>query len=136
MLAITTMPSRRHRQRPQVGRLGKELTRRSRGKCELCGRRVDVRAFELWPFPEEPTLDRSLMACERCRRWLERASIVPIEAHFLGTAIWSELPAVRLAAARLLLTSDDIDDPWLYDALEAADVDPETGEFRPAEGDD
>ena len=70
------------------------------------------------------------MACARCRRWLERGSIEPIEAHFLSTAVWSELGPVRLAAARLLLASDGLDDPWLIDALEAADVDPQTGEFR------
>ena len=124
------MARRRPRQRPQVGRIGKELTRRSRGRCELCEARDGVRAFELWSFPEEPDPERALMACERCRRWLEREQIDPVEAYFLGTAIWSELPAVRLAAARLLLTSDDIEDPWMRDALEAADVDPETKEFR------
>lgn len=70
------------------------------------------------------------MACTRCRRWLEAQEIDPIEAHFLAAAIWSELSAVRLAAARLLLASDGLDDPWLRDALESADVDPGTGEFR------
>ena len=121
---------KRPKQRPAVGVLGKDLTRRSRGRCELCERRAGVRPYELAPFPEDPDIDRTLMACERCRDWLDRESIVPIEARFLGTAIWSELAPVRLAAARRLLTSDDIDDPWLRDALEAADVDPATGEFR------
>ncbi len=70
------------------------------------------------------------MACSRCRRWMEQERIDPVEAHFLGSAVWSELPPVRLAAARLLLTREDLDDPWLADALDAADVDPGTGEFR------
>ena len=129
MNAPFIMARRRNRQRPQVGRLGKDLTRRSRGRCELCDDRNNVRAYELWPFPEEPEMERTLMACERCRTWLDRQSIEPIEAHFLASAIWSELKPVRLAAARLLLTRDDIDDPWLRDALEAAGVDPRTGEF-------
>lgn len=136
MLASHTMSRKKPRQRPQVGRLGKELTRRSRGRCELCDRREGVRAYELWPFPEAPELDRALMACERCRAWLETQVIDPVEAHFLHTAIWSELPAVRLAAARMLLANDGIDDPWLRDALDAADVDPDTGEFRVDEADD
>lgn len=122
--------SRKHKQRAQVGALGKHLTRRSRGRCELCEGREGVRAFELWPFPETPDLDRALMTCARCRRWLERDEIDPIEAHFLGGAVWSERPAVRLAAARLLLSNEDPEDPWMREALEVANVDPETREFR------
>ena len=129
--------SKRVRQRAAVGGLGKDLTRRSRGRCELCASRDDVRAYELAPFPEEPVLDRALHACARCRRWLEGDEIAPLEARFLGEAIWSDVPPVRLAAARLLLRCDFDDDPWLRDALDAADVDPATGEYRapaPEEG--
>lgn len=125
------MPRRKApKQRAAVGRLGKELTRRSRGKCELCESRDGVRPYELAPFPEEPDMDRTLMACERCRSWLETEQIVPMEAHFLSSAVWSALAPVRLVAARMLLASDFQEDPWLLDALEAANVDPETREFR------
>jgi hypothetical protein len=55
---------------------------------------------------------------------------VPVEAHFLCTAIWSDEPAVSLAAARLLLTADDPNNPWMRESLDAVDVDPATGEFR------
>jgi protein PhnA len=118
------------KQRALVGVLGKDLTRRSRGRCELCESRENVRPFELPPFPEEPDPERTLMACERCRRWLEHGDVDPVQARFLGSAVWSELPPVRLAAARLLLQVDFVDDPWVRDALDAADVDPETLEFR------
>lgn len=123
--------AKRVRQRAAVGGLGKDLTRRSRGRCELCGARDDVRAFELPPFPDEPSLDRALHACARCRRWLEGDDVEPLEARFLGEAIWSDVPPVRLAAARLLLRCGFHDDPWMRDALDAADVDPTSGEFRP-----
>jgi protein PhnA len=112
--------------------LGKQLTRRSRGRCELCEGQVDVRPYELPPFPEEPDPERTLMTCGRCRDWLERGEVDPIQAHFLSSAVWAELPPVRLAAARLLLACDDLSDPWLQDALDAANVDPETGEFAAA----
>jgi protein PhnA len=118
------------RQRPAVGALGKELTRRGRGKCELCEGKEGVRAWELPPFPEEPELDRTLLTCARCRNWLEGEPVVPLEARFLGEAVWSQVPPVRLAAARLLLAWGYLDDPWLADALEAAEVDAKTGEFR------
>ena len=121
--------SRRPRQRAAVGVLGKELTRRSRGRCELCGGKDDNRPFQLPPFPEEPDPDRTLMACRRCRTWLEQERIVPVEARFLAEAVWSDLPPVRLAAARLLLTVEDPEDPWMQDALDVAGVDPATGEW-------
>lgn len=118
------------KQRPQVGALGKELTRRSRGRCELCESKDDVRAYELPPFPDEPDPDRTLMACGRCRRWMETDTIDPVQAHFLSSAVWADLAPVKLAAARLLIAHEDLDDPWLRDAIDAADVDPITLEFR------
>lgn len=121
---------KRVKQRARAGVLGKDLTRRSRGKCELCQGTDTVRPFELVPFPEEPDPERTLMACARCRGWLERGNVDAIEASFLSSAAWSQEPAVQLAAMRLLLMADDPDSPWLRDALDAADVDPETGEFR------
>ncbi|MBT3219208.1 MAG: hypothetical protein HN348_08965 [Proteobacteria bacterium] len=121
---------KRIKQRPQVGVLGKHLTRRSRGACELCASREAPRAFELPPFPEEPDPDRTLIACERCRRWLESGRINQIEAHFLSSAIWSNSDPVRLAAGRMLLACDHIDDPWVQQALDTADIDPSTLEFR------
>jgi hypothetical protein len=122
------MARKKPKQRPQVGVLGKQLTRRSRGRCELCGGSGDVRPYELPPFPEEPDPERTLMTCGRCREWLEREQIDPVQAHFLSEAVWSELLPVKLAAARLLIASDGLDDPWLRDALEAANIDPTTGE--------
>lgn len=126
------MGRKRVKQRAAVGVLGKDITRRSRGKCELCGASDQPRVWELPPFPEDPDPERTLMLCERCRTWLEKGHIDPVQAHFLSSSIWSELAPVKLASARLLLTADFLDDPWLLDALEAADVDPDTGEFREA----
>lgn len=122
--------ARKIKQRAQVGALGKHLTRRSRGRCELCDGREGVRPFELHPFPEEPDPDRTLMACQRCRSWLESSHIEPVEAHFLGGAVWSSVAPVRLAAARLLLSHEDHDDLWMHEALDVANVDPATLEFR------
>lgn len=121
------------KQRAAVGRLGKALTRRSRGRCELCGSQDDVRAFELVPYPEEPAMERALMACARCRSWLESGQADAVDAWFLSEAVWSDEPAVKLAAARMLLLLDDPGNPWIRDTFDAADVDPETGEFRVAE---
>ena len=118
-----------------VGVLGKLITRRSRGRCELCESKEEPRLYELDPFPDEPAPERTLMACERCRRWLETDEFVEMEAYFLSGAVWAEHHAVRLAAGRMLLASADPEDPWILDAIEAVDIDPSTRELR-AHGDD
>lgn len=123
------MKRKKVKQRAAVGVLGKAITRRSKGRCELCAGRDDVRLYELAPFPEDPSPDRTLNACARCRDWLERGAVDPVQAHFLQTAIWEEEPAIRLAAARLLVVADFPDAPWTRDALDAAGFDPETGEL-------
>jgi protein PhnA len=120
----------RIKQRAAVGRLGKLLTRRSRGRCELCQSQADVRGFELVPYAEEPEPDRALMACARCRTWLELGQADAVDAWFLSEAVWNDEPAVKLAAARMLLMLDDPGNPWVRDTLDAVDVDPATGELR------
>ena len=40
----------------------------------------------------EPELDRALMACARCRAWLERGTADELNAWFLSTAVWSDEP--------------------------------------------
>lgn len=130
------MGRKRHKQRAAVGWLGKDLTRRSKGRCELCTSSDTVRPYELSPFPTTPTLERTLHACARCRRWLERSEVDPVEARFLQETIWSTEPAVRLAAARLLVVADFADEPWIRDSLEAIGFDPETGELVRPPGED
>ena len=91
---------KRPKQRAAIGVLGKMITRRSRGRCELCEGRDDNRLYELPPFPEEPDPERVMMTCGRCRRWLEKGGVDPVEAHFLSSAVWSEEPSVRLGGAQ------------------------------------
>ncbi len=122
--------ARRVKQRASVGVLGKDITRRARSVCELCGGRDAPRLFELAPFPPEPTPDRTLLACARCRAWLDDDEAVDVDAaHFLGGAVWHDLDAVRLAAGRLLHQVPKAP-LWVVDAAESCDVDPHTLEFR------
>ncbi|MBN2797733.1 MAG: hypothetical protein JXX28_01180 [Deltaproteobacteria bacterium] len=119
---------KRIKQRSLVGMIGKELTRRSRGRCELCGQ-PGGRPWELPPFPVEPDPDRSLMLCERCTSWMERGHPDADEHHLLSEVAWSDLPPVRLAAARLIFACEASPD-WIRESLD--DIDPATGEYRPA----
>ncbi len=123
------MSRKRTKQRAAVGVLGKDLTRRAKGRCELCESKTGVRPWELVPFPDEPSMDRTLLACARCREWLEQGEARGMEAQVLTQAVWSEEPAIRLAAARLLVASDFSDDPWIRDALDHAGFDEAQGEL-------
>jgi hypothetical protein len=115
--------AKRVKQRAAVGVLGKDLTRRSRGRCELCERREDVRAWEIPPFPELPDLESALMTCGRCRAWLEASAPVDVlEVRFLSGAVWSEVAPVRLAAGLLLRQVEGRGDPWIQEALDVLDA--------------
>lgn len=123
--------AKRLKQRAAIGILGKDLTRRSRGRCELCGGKGDVRGWEIPPFPEEPRMDRAVMTCGRCRAWLEGAPIEVVEARFLGTAVWHECEAVREAAGLLLRRIAASDEPWIHEAIDVLD-NPVVEEAEPA----
>jgi protein PhnA len=87
----------------ELNALGKDLSRRAGSVCELCGGRETPRPF-LVPPPDEPDLDNAILACERCRALLGGPKL-PRDAsdlRFLEKAIWSEVPAVQVAAVRLL----------------------------------
>lgn len=120
---------KRIKQRPLAGVLGKVLTRRSRGMCELCSSREQPLVFELPPFPPDPDPERSLMACARCRGWLEHRSEPDVEARCLESAIWSDETAVQMAAARLLVEMDHGQHPWARDALEFVEAHPSFSEW-------
>lgn len=131
--------AKRVKQRAAVGVLGKDLTRRSRGRCELCESKSEVRAWEIPPFPEEPEMDRALMTCGRCRGWLEGEEIQPNEARFLATAVWAECVAIRDAAELLLRRLAESGDPWVLEAIDVIenpivdeDEAPWTEEVQPA----
>ena len=113
--------------RAAVGALGKALTRRSRGRCELCESREGLQPYEVWPLQPIPDMDHTLLACARCRGWLDTQLIVPVEAHFLSTAVWSDSLAVRLASSQLLRCADFDDTPWMQEALANLVLDDDSG---------
>ncbi len=121
--------ARRDKQRAAAGVLGKELTRRSSGRCELCASRDRPIVWEIPPFGAEPDCDRALLACTACREQLEGGPMEPIGCRHLSTAVWDERVPVRLAAARLLLRLDGPDHPQTQDVFESVGFDPVSGEL-------
>lgn len=107
--------------------LGKDLARRARSRCELCGQARSLKVLPI-PPPEEPDLDAAILACEECRDLVEVGRIAEPDAlRFLETAAWSETAPVQVAAVRLLRrlqkelevtwAADTLDSLWLPDEI-------------------
>lgn len=114
-----------HRERQnQLSMLGKELTRRSRAKCELCTESgVPLSIYEVPPVPKEPDLDQVLHLCETCTAQLEKPKkLTPNRWRILSETIWSEVPAAQVMAVRVL-RHIAIAEPWAQEILERADLD-------------
>lgn len=111
--------------------LGKDLARRAGSKCELCeaaGVRLDP--WEPPPVPDEPSLDRVLLLCERCTRLADGGKLGdPSELRFLETTVWSELTPLQVTSVRLLqrLAAENV--AWAAETLDGAYLSDETQEW-------
>lgn len=113
-----------------ISRFAKDLVRRSRSHCELCGKGgVKLEAYELPPFEEEPFVDGCIFICESCRRQIMHPEkSLPSYWRCLNNALYSEVPAVQVMAARILrrLAEKEF---WAVDLLENAYLEPDIEEW-------
>ena len=112
--------------RAAVAGLGKDLARRARSRCELCGEGGSLTVVEPGPAPEEPVLEAAVLLCARCAA-LATASSARLKSdqdslRFLTTAIWAELPMVQALAVRVCR---QLSAPWAALALEDLVIDDE-----------
>jgi protein PhnA len=109
-----------HRARQdELSALGKDLSRRARSKCELCGESAPLTPTLL--VPDDPiTLDGALLLCDRCAILLQKGRHDGAEGlRFLETAVWSELAPAQVAAVHIverLAAEEEI--PWAREAAE------------------
>ena len=100
--------------------LGRELNRRARSRCELCGDNTSLKVVEVPPLPEEPAADHALMVCERCQPLVagQRVRADTDTLRFLAETVWAELPAVKVVSVRAArkLAEDGV--PWAVDAVD------------------
>ena len=114
-----------------VQALGRELNRRARSTCELCGDRTSLSVREVPPAPEEPSPERALLVCNRCSTLVAGGDLRRIptdELRFLAETVWAELPAVqvvsvraarKLAEAGVAWAQEAADGLWLDEEIEA-----------------
>jgi protein PhnA len=84
--------------------VGRSLARRSKSCCEMCGASgVPLAPWEVPPVPVEPMAELCVFACEACRTQMDdMRRLDPERWRFLSATVWSDLPAVQVAAVRML----------------------------------
>ncbi len=113
-----------HQQRiQQVNAFGKELARRSKSRCELCGENTSLSIYEVPPV-NEPDLHHCVMICENCRNQIEgKQRLEPNHWHNLTQSVWSEVPAVQVLAVQMLQRLKN--EGWAQDLLDEVYLEPD-----------
>ena len=115
----------------EVSNFGKELTRRCKSHCELCGDNTSLSIFEVPPV-NDPDIDRCIMTCQACQEQLKDPKNLDINHwHCLNETAWSEVPAVQVLVYRLLKLMNE---PWATDLLEQLYLDEEVVEWAEDDG--
>ncbi|MEQ1572388.1 MAG: PhnA domain-containing protein [Myxococcota bacterium] len=97
------------------------LRARSGGACELCGAAEAGEVLAVGAGPE-----RAALVCGACAAALADSVVDPNRWFCLREAVWSEVPAVQVAAWRQL---HRIDAGWARDLLDQVYLDDETAEW-------
>ena len=98
-------------------KLGRELARRSKSCCELCGENTSLTAYEVSPVPDMPEAARTLFICDTCQHQLAgKQALEPRHWYPLQEKIWSEYPVVQVMAWRMLQQLKA--EPWAQDLLD------------------
>ena len=84
--------------------LGKDLARRAKSKCELCETSgLKLQAYEPPPVQDDPTLERTLLLCERCSGAADGGKMGDAnEWRFLADIVWTEFVPAQVVTIRLL----------------------------------
>ncbi|NQZ56412.1 MAG: PhnA domain-containing protein [Lentisphaeraceae bacterium] len=107
----------------EVSSFGKDLARRCKSHCELCGENTSLEIFEVPPVGE-PNIEKCVMICEPCRVQVQEPKAMDVNHwHCLNDAAWSEEPAIQVLAWRLLTRLKD--HAWAEDLLEQMYLDEE-----------
>ncbi len=118
------LPNKRARL-DELTQLGKDLTRRSRAHCELCGHGgTSLAAFEVAPLPAAPSLEQTIFICDSCQKGMQAKDLSRQYWRFLETAIWSDLPPVQVTAVRLTRQLSAQGEDWATTLLDGLYLQP------------
>jgi len=119
-----------HQRQDTLASFGRELARRSGSKCELCkASGVKLTVFEIPPAPADPDAAMCLFLCDICREQLDNPKkFDPPHWRCLNEAVWSEVPAVKVMAVRILRHLAAAES-WAGDILEEVYLDEDEEEW-------
>jgi protein PhnA len=95
-----------------------ELLARSGSVCELCGSPEELSVYEV--APSDGSAEQSILICAKCKEQLENLTNADI-GHWrcLSDSMWSSVPAVQVAAYRILREiATDTSGGWAQDLLD------------------
>jgi len=113
--------------------LTETLQVRSQDQCELCGSTLELDAYAVYPKPGD-TANECAYLCALCREQLDDSGS-PDTGHWrcLNDSMWSEVPAVKVLAWRMLrrLQAED----WAHGLADMLYLDEETQAWAESEPD-
>ena len=115
----------------EINSLGRSLARRARSTCEVCEESgVPLHVREVPPLPEAPEADHAVMVCARCGDAIAGGRLDPPES-FRGLVgvVWSDVPAIQVAAVRLLTRLGQDGAHWATEVLDGLYLEPEVQEW-------
>jgi protein PhnA len=94
----------------------KELRDRSNGQCELCSSQEELQVYNVSPKSGAST-DEVAFICSTCKNQLEgNTDVNPNHWRCLNDSMWSEVPAVKVIAYRMLNQLKD--EGWPVDLID------------------
>lgn len=109
--------------------LGRELTRRSGSRCELCSSSgVKLNVFEIPPVKGEPDSGRCVFICDICVTGFSEPVKSADHWRCLNESIWSEIRPVKIISA-VILKKISAKYSWGADILEEVYLDDEDMEW-------
>ena len=115
----------------EVSSFGRDLAKRCKSKCELCGENTSLAIFEVPPV-KDPDYDKCVMICETCRTQVENPGKINVNHwHCLNETAWSEIPAVQVLVWRLLNSLRS--ERWAQDLMDQLYLDEEVVEWAESE---
>jgi len=100
---------------------GKDLNRRAKSKCEMCGAaNTNLSIYEIPPVDEVPEYENCLFLCDECLEQIEKPKYMkPDYWRLLNHSLWSEIPVVQVLSIVMLKRLAPTQ-PWAEELLEQA----------------
>ena len=112
--------------------LESQLRERAGEKCELCGSTDDLRVREI--PPADGSAETAILVCAECDRLMDDPSANPNHWHCLNESMWSPVPAVQVAAWRILKAIAH--EGWPQDLLDMLYLEPEVQAWAETAGEE